>query len=181
MIAPRAVRALADHWQDAVDQGLETGEAPVLDGGVTASPLDGAGPLLALAELAASRRDAQKPLLAAGGVTPWWLILLLRPPATTDPTPTPDPQIAFTAPDPATHQAALTAWDRRQSPYRDRPASLPIALQTHFTPDDRPAAAAGLESLPFALAAVEPAPRDGWVAWAAVVVVLILLLLAIIV
>ena len=81
----------------------------------------------------------------------------------------------------ATHQAALTAWDRRQSPYCDRPASLPIALQAQFTPDDRPAATAGLESLPFALTTAEPAPRDGWVAWAAVVVVLILLLLAIIV
>ena len=175
MIAPRAVRAIADQWQDAVDQGLETGEAPVLDGGVATAPLDDAGPLLALAELAASRRDAAKPLLAAGGATPWWLLLLLRPSAAND------PQIAFTAPDPATHQAAMTTWDRRQSPYRDRPASLPLALQAQFTPDDRPASAAGLESLPFAVAAAEPAPRDGWVAWAAVVVVLILLLLAIIV
>ena len=176
MIAPRAVRAIADDWQNAVDQGLETGEAPVFDGGVYPTPLDGAGPLLAETELAASRRDAMQPLLAAGGGAPWWLLLLLQP---ADPaTPTPPLQVAFTAPDPATHQAAMTAWDRRASPYRPQPANLPTALQAPFTPDARPAAATGLEALLFALAGAQPMRRDGWVAWVAVVVVLILLLLA---
>jgi hypothetical protein len=179
MIAPSAARAIAAQWQDATDQGLETGEAPVLDGGVAPAPLDGAGPLLALADLSAQRGDATRPLLAVGGVTPWWLILLLRRADST--APTPEPQLAYTAPDPATHQAALTAWDRRQSPYRAQPAALPTALQTPFTPADRPSAATGLETLLFALSAAAPAPRDGWVAWGAVVVALILLLLAAIV
>jgi hypothetical protein len=181
MIAPYAARAIAAQWQDATDQGLETGEPPVLDGGVAPACLDGAGSLLAMADLSIQRADATRPMLAAGGVTPWWLILLLRPPAVTVTAPKPDPQLAYTAPDPATHQAALTTWDRRQSPYRTQPAALPIALQTPFTPEDRPAAAAGMETQLFALSAAEQAPRDGWVAWVAVVVALILLLLAAIV
>lgn len=181
MITRRSPRATAVAWQEKVDEGLETGEAPVFDGGVNLAPLDGAGALLAMTELAASRRDLSQPLLATGGVTPWWLVLLMRPNTVREPGPAADPPVAFTAPDPAVHQAALTALDRRQAVDRDRPADLPIALQSPFTPDARPASAAGLESLPFALSGEEPAPRDGWVAWVAVVVVIILLLLALIV
>ena len=175
----RPVLAIARQWQATIDQGLETGEAPILDSGLMSAPHDGAGPLLALAELAATRRDGTLPLLATGGVTPWWLVLLMRPPAASEQAP--DPQIAFTATDPATHQAALATWDRRQSPYRERPGSLPIALQSSFTPAEHPAAAAPWESLPFALANAGPTPHDGWVAWAAVVVVLILIVLAILI
>ena len=179
MIAPRAARAGVDQWQEAIDQGLEMGEAPVLDGGVAPAPLDSAGLLLATAELAHRRRDATNLLLATGGATAWWLVLLLRPPAADETAPA--LRVAYTAPDPATHQAALTAWDRRLSPHRARPADLPVALQPPYTPEEHSAVAAGLETLPFALAAETTAPRDGWVAWAAVVVALVLLLLAIIV
>jgi hypothetical protein len=181
MIAPSAARAIAAQWQDATDQGLETGEAARARRrrsarlprrrGAAARNGRSQHPARRRCQTAAGRRRRHT-LVADSAAAPAGC--RPRPPK-------PDPQLAYTAPDPATHQAALTAWDRRQSPYRAQPAALPIALQTPFTPEDRPAAASGMETLLFALSAAEQAPRDGWVAWVAVVVALILLLLAAIV
>jgi hypothetical protein len=88
---------------------------------------------------------------------------------------------AYTAPDLASHSAALTTYDTRRSAFRRRPADLPPAFQPLIAPATQ-TANAPMETLPLAEAqTVLSIGRDGWVAWTTVAVAIILLAIALVV
>ncbi len=188
MNSNRSIAAVADQWQADLDAGLETGETPLFYTGFGAGALgELAGPL-ALQWLDEERRDTRMPLAVGGGLAPFWLVALLhqRPPAA--PLLSPASVFAFTAPDPATHVAALNLLDTRRSHFRPRPAGLPPGFQPLFVAYVQ-AGPFMAETLPLQLASPAFVPpitaesadrRDGWVAWTAVVVAIALLLIALV-
>lgn len=174
----RSVRAIAGQWQREFDSGLEMGEPAVLDLGAAASVQAGMPGALAIDWLDGERQDVAGPVVVAGGTSAAWLLSLVHQ----RPDDVPDRSLAavtaYSAPDPATHQAALTIWDARRSPFRQRPAELPPAMQSIFAPPTQPGAPVAWESLPFQEAAARDQLYDGWTAWAAVVIAVALILIA---
>jgi hypothetical protein len=152
------------------------------------------GPL-ALQWLDEERRDTRMPLAVGGGLAPFWLAALLHQRSTDAPLLSPAAVFSFTAPDPATHAAALNLLDTRRSQFRPRPADLPPGFQPTFAANVQ-AGPFAAESLPLQLASLssqatsaqapEYAPasivegRDGWAAWTAVVAAVALLLIALV-
>ena len=186
MISSRTVTATAAQWQAELDAGLETGETPVFYLGQGAGMLgELAGPL-ALQWLDERRRDTRMPLAAGGGAAPFWLPALFHQRAADAPLLSPAAVFCFTAPDRATHTAALNTLDTRRGRFRRRPADLPPGFQPLFVPTTQ-AGPFPAESLPMQLATADdgaapnaPSVRDGWVAWAAMVVAVALLLIALV-
>jgi hypothetical protein len=200
MIASRGLDAVVAQWQAELDAGLETGETPVFFLGFGPAVLGELTGPLALQWLDDERHDTRMPLAAGGGLAPFWLAALLHQRAAGAPLLSPASVFAYTAPDPATHAAALNLLDTRRSPFRRRPADLPPGFQ--------PAFVAGVQAGPFAAealplqlgsraaqeaywesaavpgleaeAAATAARRDGWVAWTAVVAAVALLLIALV-
>jgi hypothetical protein len=112
--------------------------------------------------------------------------------ATDTPLLSPATVFCYTAPDRATHSAALTLLDTRRSQFRRRPADLPPAFQPLFAANVQAGPFMG-ETLPLQLASPAAAPagaaaddlalsrgRDGWAAWTAVVAAVALLLIALV-
>jgi hypothetical protein len=192
MNANRSLEAIVTQWQAELDAGLEIGETPVFYLGYGPAMLgELAGPL-ALQWLDEERRDTRMPLAAGGGLSPYWLASLLHQRAADTPPRSPATVFCFTAPDRATHTAALTLLDTRRSQFRRRPADLPPGFQPQFVPGVQAGPFLG-EMLPLQLAASDPMPtraadetdflsrgRDGWVAWTAVVAAVALLLIALV-
>jgi hypothetical protein len=135
--------------------------------------------MLALALLDAGRKDldnaatscrwAASVALASGA-------LAASPPNA--PARTPPTITAYTAPDRATHLAALTTWDTRRSAYHRRPQQLPPWVPLEAAPETNPAAPERWESIPLARFSTRTG-RDGWLAWAGVVMAVALLLIAV--
>ena len=184
MIESRTLAATADQWQAELDAGLETDEAPVFYLGYGAGMLgELAGPL-ALQRLEEARRDTHMPLAVAGGLAPFWLPALLHQRGPDAPLLSPATVFAFTGPDRATHAAALNTLDARRLRFRRRRGGLPPGFQPPFVAHVQ-AGPFPAESLPMHLASEEQAgmsarPRDGFVAWAAVVMAVALLLIALV-
>lgn len=207
MIDSRTVAATVRQWQAELDAGLETGETPVFYLGYGPGMLgELAGPLV-LQWLDEARRDTRMPLAAGGGLAPYWLPALLHQRAVDAPLLSPATVFAFTAPDRATHAAALNTLDTRRLRFRRRPAGLPPGFQPAFVANVQ-AGPFPAESLPLYLASAPAAaslattstatmhgdgiaagsengaaavgPRDGFVAWAAVVMAVALLLIALV-
>jgi hypothetical protein len=181
----RTVAATVSQWGAELDAGLETGETPVFQLGYGAGMLgELAGPL-ALQWLDEARRDTRMPLAVGGGPAPFWLPALLHQRGADAPPLSPAAVFCYTAPDRATHMAALNTLDTRRLRFRRRPAGLPPGFQAPFVADVQagpfPAA-----TLPLQLATLPPgarhaaSQRDGWVAWAAVVMAVALLLIALV-
>ena len=125
MIESRTVGAAVEGWQAELDAGLETGETPVFPLGFGAGMLgELAGPL-ALQSLDEMRRDTRMPLAVGGGPAPFWLPALLHQRAADTPPLSPAAVFCFTAPDRATHTAALNTLDTRRLRFRRRPGGLP--------------------------------------------------------
>jgi hypothetical protein len=193
----RTIIATVQQWQTELDASLETGETPVFYLGHGSSMLgELAGPL-ALQWLDEGRRDTRMPLAAGGGEAPFWLPALFHQRSADAPLLSPSTVFAFTAPDPATHAAALNTLDTRRWRFRRRPADLPPGFQPTFIPYVQ-AGPFAAESLPMQLVTAADLPnanapengapspsavlgeRDGWVAWAAVVMTVALLLIALV-
>lgn len=201
MIDSRTVAAAVYQWQAELDADLETGETPVFYLGYGAGTLgELAGPL-ALQWLDEARRDTLMPLAVGGGPAPYWLPALLHQRAVDAPLLSPAAVFAFTAPDRATHIAALNTLDTRRLRFSRRPGGLPPGFQTAlianvqagpFPAESLPlylaTAPAASSAAPLHGAAVAPGsesgaaagPRDGLVAWAAVVMAVALLLIALV-
>jgi hypothetical protein len=190
----RTVLANVAQWQAELDAGLETGETPVFYLGYGPGMLgELAGPL-ALQWLDEERRDTRMPLAVGGGLAPFWLPALLHQRAADAPLLSPATVFAFSAPDRATHTAALNTLDTRRPRFRRRPAGLPPGFQPAFVANTQagPFAAESLPmhlattGAPFATAGSEsgaPAAagtRDGLAAWAAVVIAVAMLLIALV-
>lgn len=189
MIGSRTVTTTAAQWQAELDASLETGETPVFYLGYGQGMLgELAGPL-ALQWLDEERRDTRMPLAAGGGTAPFWLPALLHQRPADAPPLSPGTVFCFTAPDRATHTAALNTLDARRGRFRRRPADLPPGFQLLFAPSVQ-AGPFLAESLPMQLATAAPpvnaaaldaaSERDGLVAWAAMVVAVALLLIALV-
>lgn len=174
----RSPQDIATAWRETLDFSLETGEAPVYTVDASADGLAGQSALLALTLLEAGRKDLTTPQLAVGGVGPLWLATLWHPRPANAPARTPPTTTVYTAPDVATHLAALTTWDIRHSAYYRRPQQLPPWVQPEAAPETNPAAPASWQSIPLARFSTR-AGRDGWLAWAGVVVAVALLLIAV--
>jgi hypothetical protein len=197
MIWNRSLDAIVAQWQAELDASLEIGETPVFYLGEGQGMLaELVGPL-ALQWLDEDRRDTRMPLAVGGGPSPFWLAALLHQRSPNAPLLSPAAVFSFTAPDPATHVAALNTLDTRRSQFRRRPADLPPGFQPLFVANVQAGPfAAG--TLPLQLATLPPpgpatAPnaldaaggslaggRDGWVAWTAVVAAVVLLLIALV-
>ena len=173
----RSPHTIATAWRETLDLSLETGEAPVYVIDAAAGGLAGMGAVLALALLDAQRKDLTAPLLAVGGAGPLWLAALWHTRPASAPARTPPVVTAYTAPDPATHLAALTAWDIRRPAFHHRPDGLPPWVQPDAAPEANPAAPARWECSPLTPFAAGDG-RDGWLAWAGVVTAVALLLIA---
>ncbi|HQY93589.1 hypothetical protein [Caldilinea sp.] len=170
-------RTIATQWRGTLDLSLESGEAPVFTIDATASGLAGMNAVLALALLDAHRNDLAAPRLTVGGTSPLWLAALwhTRPPNAplrTLPTVT-----AYTAPDVATHLAALTTWDTQRAAFHRRAHDLPPWAAPAVAPETNPAAGGRWETSPLARFS-DAAGSDGWLAWAGVVMAVALLLIA---
>jgi hypothetical protein len=198
MIWNRSLDAIVAQWQAELDASLEIGETPVFYLGEGQGMLaELVGPL-ALQWLDEERRDTRMPLAVGGGPSPFWLAALLHQRSPDAPLLSPATVFSFTAPDPATHVAALNVLDTRRSHFRRRPADLPPGFQPLFVANVQAGPfAAGtlplqLATLPSSVPAALPqAPyedargslatgRDGWVAWTAVVAAVALLLIALV-
>ncbi|HHY55468.1 MAG TPA: hypothetical protein GYA08_08525 [Chloroflexi bacterium] len=169
---------IATTWRETLDLSLETGEAPVFTVDAPADALAGQAAILALGLLDAERKDLTTPWLAVGGLGPFWLAALWHPHPANAPARTPSIITAYTAPDIATHLAALTTWDTRHSAYYRRPQQLPPWVQPEAAPETNPAAPSRWQSIPLARFS-EHNERDGWLAWAGVVTAVALLLIAV--
>jgi len=174
----RSPESIARAWRATLDLGLETGEAPVYTVGAPGDGLTGQATVMALAMLDAGRKDLTMPLVTVGGVGPLWLAALWHPRPTNAPAQTPPTTIAYTAPDVATHLAALTTWDTRQAAYYRRPQQLPPWVQPEAAPETNPAAPEPWQSIPLARFSAR-GERDGWLAWAGIVMAVALLLIAV--
>ena len=129
----RSLEAIVAQWQAELDAGLEIGETPVFYLGQGPAMLgELAGPL-ALQWLDEERRDTRMPLAAGGGLGPYLAGRLAPPTLAADaPLLSPATVFSYTAPDPATHAAALNLLDTRRSQFRRRPADLPPGFQPTF-------------------------------------------------
>ena len=174
----RSPHNIATAWRETLDLSLETGEAPIYTIDASADGLAGQAAILALALLDAGRKDLTTPWLAVGGVGPLWLAALWHPRPESTPARTPPTTTAYTAPDGATHLAALTTWDTRHSAYYQRPQQLPPWVQPEAAPETNPAAPERWQSIPLARFSTR-AGRDGWLSWAGVVMAVALLLIAV--
>ena len=200
MNANCSLEAIVAQWQAELDAGLEVGETPVFYLGQGPAMLGELVGPLALQWLDEERRDTRMPLAAGGGLGPYWLAALLHQRAADAPLLSPATVFSYTAPDPATHAAALNLLDTRRSQFRRRPADLPPGFQPTFVANVQ-AGPFAAEALPLQLASLSsraanmnvsashPADhtpafltggRDGWVAWTAVVVAVALLLIALV-
>jgi hypothetical protein len=174
----RSPHSIATAWREALDLSLETGEAPVYTIDASADALAGQAAMLALVLLEAGRKDLAAPQLAVGGTGTLWLAALWQPRPANAPARTPPTITAYTAPDRATHLAALTTWDTRRSAYHRRPQQLPPWVPLEAAPETNPAAPERWESIPLARFSTRTG-RDGWLAWAGVVMAVALLLIAV--
>lgn len=191
----RSLEAIVTQWQAELDAGLEIGETPVFYLGYGPEMLGELTGPLALQWLDEERRDTRMPLAVGGGLGPYWLAALLHQRSADAPLLSPATVFSYTAPDPATHAAALNLLDTRRSQFRRRPADLSPAFQPTFVANVQAGPFAG-EALPLQLASLSaqaqgaqlaehmPAAaivgRDGWVAWTVVVVAVALLLIALV-
>jgi len=173
--SPRHVAAV---WQETLDRSLETGEAPIYVIDALAGGLAGMHAILALALLDAQRKDLAAPRLAVGGAGPLWLAALWHARPESTPLRTPPTVTAFTAPDIATHLAALTTWDTRHAAFHRRAQALPPWVQPDAAAEMNPAATDRWEAAPLTRF-VATTGRDGWLAWAGVVMAMALLLIAV--
>jgi hypothetical protein len=198
MIWNRSLDAIVAQWQAELDASLEIGETPVFYLGEGQGMLaELVGPL-ALQWLDEERRDTRMPLAVGGGPSPYWLAALLHQRSPDAPLLSPATVFSFTAPDAATHVAALNVLDTRRSQFRRRPADLPPGFQPLFVANVQ-AGPFAAETLPLQLATLPPpgpvasppstydgahgssaGGRDGWVAWSAVVAAVALLLIALV-
>lgn len=169
---------IATAWREMLDLSLETGEAPIYAVDAPMDGLTGQAAVLALALLDAGRKDLTTPWLAVGGVGPLWLAMLWHQRPASAPARTPPTITAYTAPDVATHLAALTTWDTRRSAHYQRPQQLPPWVRLEAAPETNPAAPERWQSIPLARFSTH-AGRDSWLAWTGVVMAVALLLIAI--
>lgn len=174
----RSPESIATVWRETLDLSLETGEAPVYTAGAPADGLTGQASVMALALLDAGRKDLTTPLATIGGSGLLWLASLWRPLPVNAPSQTPSTIIAYTAPDMATHLAALTTWDTRRAIYYRRPRQLPPWAQPLAAPETNPAAPAPWQSIPLTNFSTGGG-CDGWLAWAGIVLAVALLLIAV--
>jgi hypothetical protein len=168
---------IATAWRETLDFSLESGETPLYTIDAPADGLTGQAAVLALALLDAGRKDLTTPWLAVGGVGPLWLAALWHPRPQNAPARTLSTITAYTAPDTATHLAALTTWETRRSAYYQRSQQLPPWVQPEAAPETNLAAPERWQSTPLARFSTH-AGRDGWLAWAGVVMAVALLLVA---
>ena len=180
MITNRTIDDIVAHWQRDLDTSLETGETPVLYVNAGAGVLDDLAGPVALQWWDEQRRDGITPLVAAGGVGPAWLLALLHSRSPATPLRSPGAVTAYSGPDPATHAAALSVLDTRNTSFAaGRPiCRRPFSRRLFRIPRRGPCR---WKSLPFLVS--EPATglqHDGWSAWVAVVLVVALFLIALV-
>lgn len=173
----RSTQSIETAWREILDASLETGESPVYTIDPAAGSLDGMRGVLALTLLDAQRHDLAAPLLAVGGAGPLWLAALWHVRPANAPPRTPPVVTAYTAPDAATHLAALTTWDTRRSAFYQRPHRLPPWAQPDAAPEANPATTAYWSTSPLARFS-RMTDQDGWLAWTGIVAAIALLIIA---
>lgn len=173
----RSPHSIETSWREILDLSVETGESPLYVVDAVTDGVRGTNAILALALVDAGRKDLAAPAIAVGGAVPLWLAGLwhLRPQGASPRTPTTITH--YTAPDLATHLAALTTLDTRRSTFYRRPGNLPLWAQSEAMPEANPAAPERWETSPLARFSSTDG-RDGWLAWAGVVTAIALLLIA---
>ena len=170
--------AVSDRWQTHLDYCAETGLPPIFDVGSSATAMGGMPGVQALHQVAVDRADVLWPTVMMGGTGPLWLVALFHERPRTTPVKSPGVEVIYTAPDAATHLAAMSTVDeQRTSAFRKRPADLPPAIHWAYAPTSCPGAPVNWDSLPMTNFE-PPVLGHGWLAWAGVAVALSALLIA---
>ena len=177
MLWYRTEKAIIEQWQADTAYSLEAGGKPILNLGSSNTTLDGLLGIRALQKMNGEQENIVQPLVAMGGQSSLWLFVLLqttrihsnsRP---NDEQPysnrtnhfADEPDIIFTASDPATHIAALTTQSSASQSSASRINSanirspkvrwtgLDIGMSHLFAPASEPGANSPIESLPFTI------------------------------
>jgi len=174
--------ALPAAWQADLEAGLEAGQTPLLDLGISASPLGGLPALSALHQLAADRVDVTMPLIVVGGSDAGWPAALLL--VTARPQRSSAAAIAYAGADWSSYLASLTVLTPHAPLGSGRNAATPASMTPLFMPSGQADASLRAEVLPFALVeAIDSSGQltalpDDWVTWGALGITVSLILLA---
>lgn len=177
----------------------ESGNAPVLELGVSHILSDSTMSMLALQRWAAQRHDVTTPFIPAGGTGPGWIAAMLRPVPGYEERVAPEPTIVYAGANKAEYLASLNllhaAADRSGTL---APAHMAIPA-SQFVPQSQPGKTVSWDSLPFvdlfgpvSFASAETAgdvdngvqnasgdPVQDWLAWTGLLMAFFLVLLAV--
>lgn len=178
--------AIAQQWQQQIEESLEAGESLWLELGVSQRVVDQVEALAALRTVADRRVDVTTPGLVVGGDGAMWAAACLSAAVGAAAKPAPGMMLLYGGADRATYMATLATLSTAgvQSQQR-RLTGLPIGVHAWLWPDRHPGGAPRWAALPFVLPAPKPpaadhAPNDPamWFSWLALVVVIGLVITA---
>lgn len=141
-------------WQQQLDESVETGEALLIEFGVSGSALHQVHALLALEHLAAARADFAIPWLLVGGDGVTWMAALTGSAAGGAPRQSPRMMPLYGGADLVTYMAMPATLSGASSYLRNRVVTgLPTGMHALLIPTTQPGAALRWLSLPFLLLA----------------------------
>lgn len=187
-----ATQPSAQAWQAQLEQGLEAGQTPLLELGVSERLLDGWAAQRAFDTFHQTRVDLLTPTLLIGGSSALWPAMLLQAADLSGPDrPAPALALLYGGADQATYMASVTtlAADRLLAG-RFLIDDLPASMHPGLLPLTNPRAPLPWSALPLRL--VNPLPVvpaalgdelgptavDPWLVWSALALVVLLVLLA---
>ncbi|MCE7985908.1 MAG: hypothetical protein DYG89_32420 [Caldilinea sp. CFX5] len=183
---------IAQAWQGQLEESLEAGEMPWLEGGLSRQTIAHLPMLLALEQLARQRTDVTTPGLLLGGDGIGWTAALMSQAAAQTGGGSPALTLFYGGADQASYMALLATLPGPSAHTRQQRATgLPVGMQAQLLPTSQPGAIPPWSSLPFVLAeqaASHPHGRAGdaeawlpwlpWLPWLTILVVIGLIITA---
>jgi hypothetical protein len=172
-------------WQTTIETGVETGQAPLLDLGLSTEILPHLEALLALLVFAEERLDMAMPQVILGGASSGWLVALLALPPSASPERASALTVTYGGADQATQLASVGIYqDQTPVGQAQRRRELPPGYAPWFAPA-RLAATLSWSAWPFlfwtgASGALRTS-ADQWLQWAGLLVAVGLVILALLV
>ena len=194
MAAPNvlATQHSAQAWQAQLEQGLEAGQTPLLELGVSQRLVDGWAAQRAFAAFQQTRVDLLTPTLLIGGSSALWPTMLLHVTEVAGTgSPSPALELLYGGADQATYMASITTLAaERLLAGRFQIDDLPASMHPGLLPLTNPSVPLPWSALP--LQQVNPLPVapatlgdelgptavDPWLVWSALSLVVLLVLLA---